>query len=288
GFAFAGGTESVGAGGQDFWLVKTNATGQAEWNQTYGGINDEFATTVIQTADEGFVLVGTTQSYGAGLGDAWLVKTDTNGNQEWNKTFGGTDWDVEFSLLHTDDGGFALAGDTSSYGAGASDFWLVKMDANGQAEWNKTYGGTGGDDFNSMIQTTDGGFALVGITGMGIYGNFMWLVKTDANGQAEWNHTFGETTSEGPVSLVQTTDGGYAFVGTTTWVGAGNGGIWLVKVSVSEVPPTTTATTTDTTTTPTSTTTTTQASPSWTPLVILMAITALLTFRKRKKNDSVI
>jgi hypothetical protein len=278
GYAFAGSTTSDGAGGDswgDFWLVKTDVNGQAEWNQTYGGINEEYATTVIQTADGGFILVGDTYSYGAGLKDTWLVKTDTNGQLEWNKTFGGTNWDYEVRAVQTTDGGFALALTTLSYGAGEEDFWLVKTDANGQVEWNSTFGGTGRESAHSMIQTSDGGFTLVGITGPDDY---MWLVKSNANGQAEWNHTFGEITSEGPISLIQTTDGGYALVGATGSYDAGNGDIWLVKVSVSEGITTTTAPTTIP-----PTTTTTSGSPGFDLGILVLSLT-LLWFLSRRRG----
>ena len=245
-------------------VEKTTTTIAIEWENTFGGISNELPCSLIQTTDGGFVLAGWTTSYGAGGRDFWLVKTDTNGQAEWNKTYGGIADEDANSLIQTADGGFVFVGGTGSYGAGSGDFWIMKMDANGQAEWNQTYGGIDDDFAASAVQTTDGGYAFAGGTeSYGAGETDFWLVKTDANGQAEWNHTFEETTSEGPISLIQTTDGGYAFVGTTGSFGAGNGDMWLVKVQVSEGPTTTT--------------------PSWTPIIVLMSITALITTRKRKK-----
>lgn len=135
-----------------------------QWNQTYGGIRQEEGNSLIQMADGGFVLGGETWSYGTGAYDMWLVKIDAAGVAQWNRTYGGTSVDRVNSLVQTVDGGFALAGSTTSYGAGKSDMWLVKTDANGIAQWNRTYGGTSSEWLEALIQTTDGGFALAGHT----------------------------------------------------------------------------------------------------------------------------
>ncbi len=99
-----------------------------EWNKTYGGLEAEYAFALIQTSDGGFALAGFTFSFGAGGSDMWLVKTDNDGNKEWDQTFGGTLTDVAYTLIQTSDGGFALAGYTFSFGAGGSDMWLIKTD----------------------------------------------------------------------------------------------------------------------------------------------------------------
>jgi hypothetical protein len=116
---------------KDFWLVKTDAHGNMEWNRTYGGERYEYAYSLVETSDGGFALAGETDSFGAGEEDFWLVKTDASGNMEWNQTYGGTNYDNAFSLVVTSDGGYAIAGYTASFGAGASDFWLVKTDEHG-------------------------------------------------------------------------------------------------------------------------------------------------------------
>jgi len=129
GFALAGYTYSYGAGGMDVWLVRTDARGVPQWQQTYGGSHYDYANAVIKTADGGFALAGCTESFGPGkyyYYNAWLVKTDADGNVEWQQTYGGSDWDGANSVIETADGGFALAGITASYGAGGYDAWLVK------------------------------------------------------------------------------------------------------------------------------------------------------------------
>ena len=135
-----------------------------EWTKTYGGKKLEHAWSIVQTNDGGYALAGYTMSYGAGANDFWLVKTDTNGNQLWNRTYGGTGSDFAYSVIQTSDGGYAIAGETSSYGAGYSDAYLVNADSAGNQLWNKTYGGTDNDGSWSVVQTSDGGYALAGFT----------------------------------------------------------------------------------------------------------------------------
>ncbi|MCJ7423598.1 hypothetical protein MUP01_04930 [Candidatus Bathyarchaeota archaeon] len=230
GYALAGITNSYGAGSWDFWLVKTDSAGNAQWNKTYGGINYDEAYALIQTGDGGYALTGYTNCYGAGLADFWLVKTDSAGNAQWNRTYGGTSIDEARDLVQTVDGGYALAGHTGSYGAGGYDFWLVKTDSAGNAQWNKTYGGIDWDYAHALVVTSDGGYALVGDTGsFGAGGYDFWLVKTDSLGITQWNKTFGGTNTDWACDLVLTSDGGYALAGYTGSFGAGGGDFWLVK-----------------------------------------------------------
>jgi hypothetical protein len=239
GYALAGVTDSFGAGSYDFWLVKTDSVGNAQWNQTYGGTGNDEARALVQTVDGGYALAGVTDSFGAGSYDFWLVKTDANGNAQWNKTYGGTNIDYGAALVQTSNGGYALAGGTYSFGAGNGDFWLVKTDSVGNAQWNQTYGGTGNDGAGALVQTVDGGYALAGVTksfGAGDYD--FWLVKTDANGNAQWNKTYGGTSTDyGVNALVQTVDGGYALAGVTKSFGAGDYDFWLVKTDANGVIP---------------------------------------------------
>ncbi|MHA2246676.1 MAG: hypothetical protein ACXADY_17165 [Candidatus Hodarchaeales archaeon] len=231
GFALAGFTKSYGAGNYDMWLVKTDANGVALWNQTFGGIGSDGASALIQTADGGLALAGNTESYGAGESDMWLVKTDANGVAQWNQTYGGTESDSASALIQTADRGFVLAGVTNSYGAGESDMWLVKTDANGVAQWNQTFGGMGSDSASALIQTTNGGLALAGsIESYGAGKSDMWLVKTDANGVAQWNQTFGGREIDGTYSIIQTSDRGFVLTGSTESYGAGQSDMWLVKI----------------------------------------------------------
>jgi hypothetical protein len=128
GYALTGYTEFFGAGDQDCWLVKTDKNGNIEWNQTYGGTETDLATSLIQTSDQGYALAGQTSSFGAGDTDFWLVKVDSSGNIQGNRTYGGTEDDLAFSLVQTTDRGCAIAGYTLSFAADYKDSWLVKID----------------------------------------------------------------------------------------------------------------------------------------------------------------
>jgi len=214
GYALAGGTDSYGAGGEDFWIVKTDSSGNEEWSKTFGGADSSGAESIVQTSDGGYALAGVTMSYGAGGVDFWIVKAESSGNEEWSKTFGGADYDFAESIVQTSDGGYALAGSTESYGAGGFDFWLVKTDSSGNEEWSKTFGGENDDWAYSVVQTSDGGYVLAGSTmSYGAGGEDFWLVKTDSSGNEEWSKTFGGVNRDWARSVIQTSDGGYALAG---------------------------------------------------------------------------
>ncbi|MFX0115849.1 MAG: hypothetical protein ACFFB3_14965 [Candidatus Hodarchaeota archaeon] len=248
----------------DFWLVKTDASGKLAWNQTFGGPEQDGAMSVCQTADGGYVLAGGTDSFGAGNGDIWLVKTDASGQMVWNQTFGGAEQERVSAVRQTADGGYVLSGGTNSYGAGNSDFWLVKADASGQLAWNQTFGGAAWDNACSVRQTADGGYVLAGVTtSYGAGNGDFWLVKTDASGQVTWNQTFGGKELDSASAVLQTADGGYVLAGSTNSYGAGKQDMWLIKISEAE---------------------TTEDSPSWTAAIVLISLTTLLIFRKRKKH----
>ncbi len=178
GYILAGTTESFGAGGWDFWLVKTDANGNSLWSRTYGGSSDEGCATVIQTSDGGYAMLGYTASFGAGGGDVWLVKANANGDSLWSRTFGGLQYDQGIGMEETADGGLILVGVTCSFGHGGGDMWLIKTDANGNMIWSRTYGGSSWDSGSAVRQTSDGGFILAGTTFS--FGGYYdgWLVKT--------------------------------------------------------------------------------------------------------------
>jgi hypothetical protein len=182
-----------------------NANDSVEWSMTYGGSRHDFANALIQTQDGGFALAGYTLSFGLGSRDMWLVKTSTNGLPEWNNTFGGSESEIANDLIQTQDGGFVLAGYTTSYGAGESDMWLVKTYRNGTKQWTQTYGGRDWDQANDVIMTSDGGYLLAGYTNGGL--KRMRLVKTDNNGIEKWSQTYDNFREANAV--LETTDGSY-------------------------------------------------------------------------------
>ncbi len=196
-----------------------------EWNITFGGDAEDWAYSVQQTTDEGYIITGITWSFGAGVIDAWLIKTDANGVMQWNKTFGGGLIDKGISVQQTDDGGYIIGGETQSYGAGQRDWWLIKTDSSGNEQWNKTFGGTGWEFCYSLQQTSDGGYILTGPTG----DDDVWLIKTDSSGNEQWDNSFGGANNDRSNSVQQTTDGGYIITGTTESYGAGTRDVWLIK-----------------------------------------------------------
>ena len=231
GYALAGWTYSYGAGSCDFWLVKTDSVGGLQWNKTYGGSSIDNAYSVVQTGDGGYALAGRTYSFGAGLSDFWLVKTDASGNMLWNRTYGGTKDDWGFQVIQSNDGGYAIVGYTNSFSA-SYDSWLVKTDSAGNAQWNRTYGGASSDYTYSVVQSSDGGYAIGGHTNSFGAGNYdFWLVKADSAGSMLWNKTYGGANVDNALSLIRTSDEGYALIGETLSLGAGSYDFWLVKTN---------------------------------------------------------
>ena len=234
GYALAGYTNSFDSENYDFWLVKTDSSGKMEWSQNYGGTEYEYAFSLVATHDGGYAIAGETGSFGA-EGDFWLVKTDADGNMEWSQNYGGPKYDRAESLIVTSDGGYLIAGSTAVSNENV-DLLLVKTDASGNMVWQKTYGktaedyGVSGDSPTSVVQTNDGGYAIAGFTGPSATGDDAWLVKTDANGNMEWNQTYGESGVELALCVVQTSDGGYALAADKSKVSAEDYDFWLIKI----------------------------------------------------------
>jgi len=217
GYFIVGSTRSHGSGDFDLWLIKTDSEGNKVWDKTFGGPDFDWGNTAQQTEDEGYIVAGTTYSFGAGRGDFWLIKTDLNGNEMWNKTFGGINLDAAFSMVHSSkDGGYVIVGSTRSYGGGESDVWLIKVDSKGFEQWNRTFGGADIDEGRSVQQADDGGYIIAGKTKSYGAGDFdLWLIKTDSDGNEEWNRTFGGSEWDDGFSVATVEDGGYIVTGST-------------------------------------------------------------------------
>ncbi len=212
------------------FLIKTDANGNQQWGKTFGGKFIDEVSSFKQTSDGGYILaiLGDSVGFrGAAIGDAWLIKTDANGNQQWNRTFGEAkdiNYDNAKSVQQTSDGGYILTGETNN--GSAVNSWLIKTDVNGNQKWNRTFGGA---SLESGQQTSDGGYILAGKTTP--YGETFvhaLLVKTDANGNQQWNITFGGANFSTANSVQQTSDGGYILAGSTS--SDREGKAWLIKV----------------------------------------------------------
>lgn len=215
GFVIGGDTiENItGDSNIDMWLIKTDSNGDIIWNNTYGDSFTQFGNDVIQTADGGYILAG---AYGINQSDGFIIKTDAQGNQEWNKTFGGREEDQIIRIIQTSDQGYALELFTLSYGAGQSDFWLIKLDRRGNQEWNQTYGTRAAEYIGGIIETSDQGFLLVGGT-YGLNRGDIVVIKTNPFGIIEWYKTYGaEAFEEVAYSVIQSSDGGYTVLAFTT------------------------------------------------------------------------
>jgi hypothetical protein len=232
GYAIAGQTNSFGTGGYDVYIVKLDANGNLQWTKTIGGKKDDWGLmALIQTSDGGYAIAGFTASFGAGGLDVYVVKLNANGNLQWTKVIGGKKEDLGSSLIQTSDGGYAIAGTTTSFGAGDEDVYVVKLDANGNLQWTKTIGGPKRDWGSSLIQTSDGGYAIAGTTtSFGAGDEDVYVVKLDANGNLQGTKTIGGKKEDAGLSLIQTSDGGYAIVGYTRSFGAGGEDVYLVKL----------------------------------------------------------
>lgn len=232
GYVVVGSTSSFGAGSTDIYLVKTDSLGTPTWHQTIGGINIDRGTCVKQTADSGYVVLGYTNSFGAGGYDFYLIKLDKNFNIIWTKTYGGTNWDFGNCVEQTSDGGYIICGETYSFGNGDEDYYIVKTDMNGDTTWTKTFGGTEQDIAKSIIQTSDGNYLVTGTSRSNgdIDGDFYTLKLNQINGDSLWSSKYGGPAADFSNDIVESQYGGYLLTGESKISGTTSHAI-LLKIS---------------------------------------------------------
>lgn len=231
--------ESKGGQG-DYWIVKINSLGQKVWDKTFGSEGFEYTGKIIATSNGGFVILGSsnfgisgdkTEANKGKFWDIWLIKVNSNGQKVWDKTLGGDNIDNATSIIATLDGGFIvtgysasdISGDKTELHRGDFDYWVVKINGNGQKLWDKTFGGSGEDRDPYIASTMDGGFILAGTSRSPIGGDKtegnknsstdFWLVKIDGAGQKIWDKTLGGDKSENVSSIISDTEGNFIING---------------------------------------------------------------------------
>lgn len=232
-------------GNIDYWIVKLNGSGVIEWQKSFGGTGSDWATSIQQTIDGGYVVVGFSDSndnditVAHGSNDYWVVKLTSVGGIEWQKSLGGTYYDSACAIQQTSDGGYIVAGQSQSIDGdvtgnhGYTDYWIVKLDNSGLIEWEKSIGGVYSEYPTSIQQTKDGGYIVIGTS---ILLGDCRVVKLSGNGNIEWQKEYGsDGGGEGGNSIQQTTDGGYIITGgiTSTDVAGFHGDMdyWVIKLS---------------------------------------------------------
>ncbi len=218
GYIVAGHTQSLDAGSQDIWILKLDVSGNIQWQKTYGGNGSDEATSIQQTSDGGYVVAGSTTSSGTGAKDIWVSRLDQSGNIQWQKTYGGISDDEASAILQTPDEKYLVVGSTYLEGASKKDLLVMRLDKDGNIEWQRAYGGGTGDDvIHSMQQTSDGKYILAGSTeSYGTGRRDVWILKLDKDGNIEWQKAYGLTGYEEAYSIQETSDGGYIAAGWTS------------------------------------------------------------------------
>jgi hypothetical protein len=239
GYVVAGTTYSFAVGECDYWILKLTEYGDIEWQRTYGGSGYDRAIHIQQTTDGGYVVAGVAESFRAGSGykwrgDYWILKLTENGDIEWQKTYGGGDFDRANSIHQTADGGYIISGRTGHWPARKSDFWILKLSSSGDIEWQRAYGygGATWETAGPIIPTSDGGYIIGGSTEP--YGDreqVGLILKLTSNGDIKWQRTYGQTGSDdGTFNIQETSDGRYIVLGDMLFT-SGNHDLMILKLS---------------------------------------------------------
>ncbi len=233
GYMIAGNTESYGSGGSDMWLIKTDAYGNVIWSQTYGSAGNEWAASVKQTTDDGYIVSGTKGATLPPFDDVYIIKTDSLGNILWTTTWNrpyvnNSDRGGEIQL--TIDDGYIIVGHSYNSGGAGIKVTLLKLNSSGTVEWWKVHGIEQDQRGSSVLQTGDSGYIFSAYTGLA--NPDFWLVKTDSVGDTLWSKRFGGPNDEYPGQMWRTADSGYVIIGYTASYGSGGNDVWLVKTDM--------------------------------------------------------
>lgn len=216
GAVVVGDTKSKTGYDHDVFVARVDGKGNVIWEKNFGGPHCDYGAAVIPTADGGCLVAGGTESYGAGIYDAYLIRLNGQGQELWSKTYGGRGSDCGYALLQTPDGGYAVAGDTDSTSSGKTNVYLFKTDSEGNLLWSKAYGGMKDSYGWSLQQTGAGGYIIAGeteMTGAGGGGFQSYLVETDALGNQIRDSIYGGESYSTTHAVWQTGDGNYLLAG---------------------------------------------------------------------------
>lgn len=216
GFIITGRTWMRHTASIDVLLVRTDPEGIPLWYKTIGGVFKDEGYAVKQTADGGFIITGSTESYTNGFNDVWLVKTDEHGVMQWSRHFGGTSYDSGQDVIECSNGGYLVAGYTQISSSGNWYAWLIRTDELGNEIWSRVYGGGERDFSASVMEMDDGGFVVTGATETGGSGNSrLWLFKIAANGDPLWEHRIPGDIIQGGYRVAHAGSGRFGIVGYT-------------------------------------------------------------------------
>ena len=233
GYVVVGYTWSFGMGSADVYVVKLDSAGNIQWTRTIGGSSTDYGWSVVQTSDGGYAVAGTTWSYGfSGTAEVYVVKLSATGGVLWTRTVGASGGnEYGTAIVQTSDGGLAVAGHTRSYGQGGYDVYVVKLTASGGVQWARAIGGANDEFGYGLVQTYEGGYAIVGHTYSFGQGNTdVYVVKLDVNGNLQWTRTIGGPNYDYGVAIWQSPDGGYVIGGYTQSFGQGLYDVYLIKL----------------------------------------------------------
>ena len=230
GYVVSGYTNSFGAGGDDAYVLRLNSMGDTLWTRTFGSTGDEYANSVRETMDSGFIITGEAYAFGAGNGDTYLIRTDAMGDTLWTKVYGGTGFEGGWAVTETMDSGFVISGWSNSFGAGGYDVYLIRTDAMGDTLWTKVYGG-GTDDIGlAVTETADSGYIVAGYTySFGTIGGDVYALSLTSTGSIIWTRAYGGVLGDAGYSINTTPDNGYAIGGYSYSFSSGDSRLYLVK-----------------------------------------------------------
>jgi len=234
GYIAVGRTGSYTYGGWDIGIYRLNSSGNKVWFKHYGGANGDYGNSIQQISDGGYIVAGNTHSYTYGNSDVAIYKLNSSGNKVWFKHYGGSGNDGATSIQQTSDGGYIVAGWTSSYSHGGNDFAIYKLNSSGNKVWFKHYGGTLTDTATSIQQTSDGGYIVAGYTTSYTYGgDDIAVYKLNSSGNKVWYKHYGGTYDDFGYSAEQTSDGGYIITGYTVSFSYGSHDFAIYKLNSS-------------------------------------------------------